>query len=140
METRFKDMLLQNEAKKRHLPPSLTSELQGATSEDGIPTYNKTRQLIVERLGGPFDYHQFGEEIRKIKVKRDQITRDFKRQTLQKPNLTSEDFGGKKAFYDFSTRPLEEPATGGQGSQENVSYNKPDYLGNLISEPPSFMI
>jgi hypothetical protein len=55
MEARFKQMLLQNEAKRRNMPASLTSEMV-KEDEDGRPTYNKTRDLILERLGGPFDY------------------------------------------------------------------------------------
>jgi len=56
-------MLMKNEAKKRGMPGSLTSEMDGyeAVSEDGQPApkkqgFNRTRELIMERLGGPFDY------------------------------------------------------------------------------------
>lgn len=38
METRFKAMLLQNEAKRRNMPESLTSEMK--TEDGGKPTYN----------------------------------------------------------------------------------------------------
>ena len=65
MEARFRGMLMQNEAKKRHLPASLTSELeehyrqgeQDLTEEiNSIPSFSKTRELVLERLGGPFEY------------------------------------------------------------------------------------
>jgi len=72
MEARFKQMLLQNEAKRRHMPASLTSEMV-KEEEDSRPTYNKTRELILERLGGPFDYFQFNENIRQVKVAREQL-------------------------------------------------------------------
>jgi len=127
METRFKQMLLQNEAKRRHMPASLTSEMVNE-DEDGRPTFNKTRDLIIERLGGPFDYFQFSEDIRKVKVQREQLKREFQMNALKKPDLSSEDFGGKKAYYDFSTRPLVEPTGGQPSSTENVSFDKPDYL------------
>lgn len=79
MESRFKDMMLKNEAKKRNVPASLTSELeehqnraQELTDEiSKVPSYNQTRDLIMQRLGGPFDYSQFTEDIRKLKVERE---------------------------------------------------------------------
>jgi hypothetical protein len=54
---------------------------------------------------------------------------------LWAPNLEAKDFGGKKAFYDFSTRPIVENF-GGQNltmeeheaTQTKVSYEKPSYL------------
>lgn len=79
---------------------TLNNELQQA------PAYNRTRDLIIERLGGPFDYSQFTEDIRVLKVERDQLKRKFKTEQLWAPELNSEDFGGKKAYYDFSTRPI----------------------------------
>jgi hypothetical protein len=38
---------------------------------------------------------------------------------LWAPELNSEDFGGKKAFYDFSTRPIVDQLGG--GTDGNVS-------------------
>jgi hypothetical protein len=56
MEGKFNNMLLKNEAKRRHLPHSLTSEMEEAYEEkakqlnDGLkdctPSYNKTRELV----------------------------------------------------------------------------------------------
>jgi len=42
------------------------------------PSYSKTRDLVIERLGGPFDYSQFNEDIRVLKTKREQLKRTFK--------------------------------------------------------------
>jgi len=66
MESRFKSMLMQNEAKKRHLPASLTSELedhyrqgeQDLSEEiNSIQSgFSQTRELVLQRLGGPFEY------------------------------------------------------------------------------------
>lgn len=55
MESRFKDMMLKNEVKKRNVPASLTSELeehqnraQELTDEiSKVPSYNQTRDLIM---------------------------------------------------------------------------------------------
>jgi len=64
MESKFKSMLLANEQKKRIIP-SLTSEMEEAAAKQlqdditKVPSYNQTRELIVQRLGGPFDYNQF---------------------------------------------------------------------------------
>lgn len=40
---------------------------------------------------------------------RDQLRRTFKSQQLLPPELNKNDFGGKKAFYDFSVRPMIDP-------------------------------
>jgi len=71
MEERFQDMLAKNEAKLRSMPVSLTQEVQTAQSiknelEAGakeVSGYAKTRELILERLGGPFDYSQYNEDL-----------------------------------------------------------------------------
>jgi hypothetical protein len=75
-----------------------------------VPGYNRTKELILERLGGPFDYTQFDEDIRLLKVERDKLKRQFKREQLFAPDLKSEEFGSKKAYYDFSTRPIVDQA------------------------------
>lgn len=118
METKFTSFMLKNEVKKKMLPESLTSEMEAQIAEnvkklqDGLkdskPSYNRTRELIIERLGGPFDYNQFQEDIRQIKVQKEQLKREFRRNALRMPDMTSEDFGGKKAYYDYSTRPIME--------------------------------
>lgn len=114
MEQRLQNMIAANEAKKSGIPASLTQELEAAAAGEEslaadvskIPSFNKTRDLITERLGGPFDYSQYAEDLRQIKVQRDQLVRQFKREQLWAPELKKDDFGGKKALYDFSTRPL----------------------------------
>lgn len=94
---------MQNEAKKRHLPASLTSELedhyrqgeQDLSEEiNSIPSFSQTRELVLQRLGGPFEYSQFTENIRKLKVEREQLKRQFKLEQLWQPELGTEDFGG----------------------------------------------
>jgi len=52
MSQRFKGLLLQNEAKRRHMPSSLTSEIEAhkqslEDSVNQVPTYNQTRELIT---------------------------------------------------------------------------------------------
>lgn len=61
------------------------------------------------------------------------------------PDITSEDFGGKKAFYDYSTRPITErvPQKIAQNVQNyedeyqpsRMSTYKPDHLRTLVNEP-----
>ena len=76
-------MIAANEAKKMNIPASLTQELEGAAAGerqltddiDKVPSFNKTRDLITQRLGGQFDYSQYAEELRQIKVQRDQLVR-----------------------------------------------------------------
>ena len=67
MEGKFQSMMLKNEVKKKMLPESLTSEMETEADKqarilnkeikNSKPNYNKTRDLITERLGGPFDYN-----------------------------------------------------------------------------------
>lgn len=152
MEVRFKDMLMKNEAKKRFLPDSLTSEMEGFEApkdedcQGKVKKYGfaKTRELVTERLGGPFDYNQFQEDIRKIKVEKDQLKRVFKQQALMRPDLTSEDFGGKKAYYDYSTRPILDNMAQMQAinleNETRMTTQKPDYLDGLVKEQPTFML
>lgn len=54
MESRLKNMIAANEAKKMHIPPSLTQELEAkqqkeqelADDMNNVSSYNKTRELI----------------------------------------------------------------------------------------------
>ena len=79
MEQRLQNMIAANEAKKSGIPASLTQELEAAAAGEKslaediekIPSFNKTRDLIVQRLGGAFDYSQYAEDLRQIKVQRD---------------------------------------------------------------------
>jgi hypothetical protein len=138
-------MLLQNEANKR-IVPSLTSEMEEAAKKElnenisQVPSYNQTRELIVKRLGGPFDYNQFQEDLRKMKVERLQIHRDFTSKALQRPDLSTADFGDKKAYYDFSTRPIDDQFGGEAVGETKVSREKPAYFDHLVKDTPSFMI
>lgn len=160
MESRFRNMVVQNEAKLRNVPMSLTQELaskevrEKALEDDveQMTTFSRTRALIIERLGGPCDYNQFTEDIRQLKVKRDQANRQFKREQLWAPEFNKDDFGGRKAFYDFSTRPIiDQPSAQPQNDQlssqqlqasppTKVSHNKPEHLKTLKTQPPQFML
>lgn len=130
------------------MPASLTQEMESARNQleqavDAAPSFNKTRELILERLGGAYDYNQYAEDLRQIKTVRDHLRRTFKSQQLLPPELNKSDFGGKKAFYDFSVRPMIDPLE--QRMQELrdqtiVSYQKPDHLKSLRTERPKFMI
>jgi hypothetical protein len=60
------------------------------------------------------------------------MKREFRRTTLQKPDVTSADFDGMKVYYDFSTRPiLENPVLNNvvsHGNETRMSTYKPEYL------------
>jgi len=75
-----------------------------------------------------------------MKVEREQLSRDFRRNTLQKPDLTMSDFGDKKAYYDFSTRPIDEKFGAQVGGETKMTTEKPSHLENLVKDPPKFMI
>ena len=63
-----------------------------------------------------------------MKVERLQIDRGFKSQALKRPDLSAADFGDKKAYYDFSTRPIDEQFGGEAVGETKVSREKPAYL------------
>lgn len=60
MEQRFKGLVARKET-LRGMPTSLTGELDASRTNleqaiDTAPSFTKTRDLVLERLGGPFDY------------------------------------------------------------------------------------
>ena len=56
--------------------------------------------------------------------------------------MSIEDFGGKAAYYDFSTEPVFQEPRGSPSKQAKtkVTYEKPSYLASLVKDPPKFMI
>ena len=75
MEQRFKGLIARKET-MRGMPASLTDELAGNRAHleqavDNVPSFQKTRELVLERLGGPFDYSQYQEDLRQMKTARD---------------------------------------------------------------------
>jgi hypothetical protein len=48
---------------------------------------NHTRQVITEKLGGPFDYTQFQEDLRGIMVEKEILDRQFKSEILSPPEF-----------------------------------------------------
>ena len=138
MESRFFDMVGQREAKLRGMPKSITEEVENAENQltQGIESgFVKTRQLVIERLGGPFDYTQYDEDLRQLRVEREQLKRQFKQDRLLPPDFGENDFKGK-AFYDFSVSPMPDSfeqklKRGYEGT--TVSYEKPAYVDELKS-------
>ena len=69
MEQRFHGLIARKEGTMRSMPASLTQEMEDARNQleqavDSAPSFNKTRDLIIQRLGGPFDYNQYAEDLR----------------------------------------------------------------------------
>jgi hypothetical protein len=65
----------------------------------------RTRDLVMERLGGPFDYTSFDEELKDLMVEKDQVLRDFEKEKLNPPIPMNFQH---KAHFDFSINPLPE--------------------------------
>lgn len=79
MERRFSDMLNRN-TQRKYLPRSLTddivdSRMQEAEKSGKVPnvSFQQIREVITERLGGPFDYAGMCGEFREIQAEMDQI-------------------------------------------------------------------
>ena len=76
--------MAQAKISQRHLPQSLTGELeqhkenmQQQTIIDSMPSHLNTRNKLMERLGGEFDYVGFDDELRDIMDEKDKILREF---------------------------------------------------------------
>ena len=84
MEKRYQAISQKNQ-QQRYLPQSLTEEfdtfqqqIREKTLHDQIQMpsgINHTRQVITEKLGGPFDYTQFSEDLRGIMVEKEILDR-----------------------------------------------------------------
>jgi hypothetical protein len=47
---------------------------------NNLPTRTQTREAVLHRMGGPFDYGEFIEDLRVIVSEKDQLEREFKTQ------------------------------------------------------------
>lgn len=72
MEEKFKNMTIQHQ-KKQNLPATLTEEISQVKEnlvENGAynvqSTYERTRELVEQRLGGPFDQSAFTKDLKGI--------------------------------------------------------------------------
>ena len=92
MEKRFSDMLNRN-TQRKYLPKSLTDEIvehklklqeNNVKNAVGLPqntpdvSFNLLRDAITERLGGPFDYALYSEDLKDITSEMDFIKREFR--------------------------------------------------------------
>ena len=146
MEGRFTALLGRREAHLRGVPKSITEELttqhSGGELEAAIqPGFVRTRELVLERLGGAFDYSQYSEDLRAIKVEKEQLKRQFKTQQLFAPDFENE--VQTKAFYDFGVSPM--PNNFERRLQKKfdatvVEHERPKHLAELRPEPLKFMI
>ena len=63
--------------------------------------YNLLRDAITERLGGPFDYSLYQEELKDITSEIDQIKREFRNQALLQPEFKDSSLN-KVPEFDFA--------------------------------------
>ena len=144
MEKRFSDMLNRN-TQRKYLPKSLTDEIvehkfklqeQNVKNAVGLPQntpeigYNQLRDAITERLGGPFDYALYQEDLKDITSELDSIKREFRNQALLQPEFKDSSLH-KVPEFDFTlpgVSPDSQFAAGEQTFQPTdvkVSHNKP---------------
>lgn len=65
----------------------------------------QTKEAVLAKLGGYFDYALCQEELRQIIAEKDIIEREFKAQALVIPEFKDKAFG-KVPHYDFSTNSI----------------------------------
>lgn len=115
MEKRFSDMLNRN-TQRKYLPKSLTDEIvehklelqaKNIKNAVGLPqvtpevSYNQLRDAITERLGGPFDYALFQEDLKDFTSDLDMIKREFRNQALLQPEFKDVSLH-KEPEFDFT--------------------------------------
>ncbi|TNV86295.1 hypothetical protein FGO68_gene5988 [Halteria grandinella] len=137
MEKRFQAMTMKTQ-QQRHLPASITEEYDTlydqVQKKSGI---THTREVVMERLGGYFDYAQFGEELRQIMVQKEALDREFRSGALEVPEYQK---GQKIPDYDFSssifTKDLFSPSQPQTAViPEKMSNQRPAYLDTIQTEP-----
>ncbi len=105
-----------------------------------IPTngINHTREVVVARLGGPFDYTQFSEDLRNLMQDKEALERQFKLEALQPPDFGNK--GPRVPDYDFSSSIFTKDLfSGGQtGARQNPYEEKmttvrPAYLDQIVT-------
>lgn len=105
---------------------------------DALPSKAQTREAVINRLGGPFDYNEFLEELRYAMSEKDVLIQEFKSQQLHPPEFKDKIFG--KLDYDFSCSVFsKEPFSIHDKQEEKVSYKKPDFLAGIVTEPKYFL-
>jgi hypothetical protein len=80
---------------------------------------NKTREIVTQRLGGPFDYTQFSEDLRILMQEKEAIDRQFKAEALQVPEISK---GARIPDYDFSSSIFTKELFGAQGGQHPTGH------------------
>jgi hypothetical protein len=118
-------------------------------TSNNVVTYAQVRDAIVERLGGPFDYSSFHQEVRAIGHELEQVTREFKHSQSQAAipeqkmkavdkvppyNFALPDFEGQSVFKVdtiFGGQPLK---------PGKVSFDKPKYLSEIDGKEPDYLL
>lgn len=94
---------------------------------------NHTREVVIQRLGGPFDYTQFQEDLRLILVEKDALDRQFRMEALPIPDPAPT--RGRLPDYDFSSsifsKDLFQPAP----QKTKMTTARPAFFDQIQSEP-----
>jgi hypothetical protein len=97
-----------------------------------------TREVVMQRLGGYFDYAQFNEDLRQIMVEKEVLDRTFKREALEIPELPKNYVAAKYDFSSsiFSKDPFQsQQQTSYAPLPEKMSTMRPAYLDDIRTEP-----
>lgn len=100
----------------------------------------QTKEAVLAKLGGYFDYPLCLEEMRQIMSEKEIIEREFKSQALLAPEFKDKAFG-KVPPYDFSTNSIfiKDPIKEQEWS-EKQSNQKPSYLDNIVLNEPKYFL
>ena len=110
---------------------------------NNFSTVNQTKQAVLAKLGGYFDYPLYLEELRLILSEKDQIEREFRASALVAPEFSDKAFK-KVPAYDFSSDsifgrdPFSEKQEKGRDFFHRVTQpgakegERPQYLNEII--------
>ena len=84
--------------------------------------YNQLRDAITERLGGPFDYSLYQEDLKDIVSEIDLIKREFRNQALLQPEFKDSTLH-KVPEFDFT---LPEVSPDSQFANGELAFQTPD--------------
>ena len=138
--------MTQMSVQQKYLPQSITEEfsefkhqLQEKSMSDHInnfSTINQTKQAVLAKLGGYFDYPLYLEELRQTISEKDIIEREFKANALVVPEFSEKAFKRVPA-YDFSTESIHSSK---QGADHNQFFKKASNPGTKEGERPQYLL
>lgn len=141
MEGRLKKMTIEQQQRK-YLPKTITEELAEAKLNakanpqvtEVLTEFDKTKNAVIEKLGGEFDYGDFESSLKDILSEKDAILQDFRNTKLDIPPPAPK----RTEKYNFASKPLQSkikaPAAKPQKEKAKLPAKKIDEPQSIVQE------